>query len=358
MQVEEAVTEVFFKELATACAISLIANMVSRCEFETFFKGEKVKMEEYWLWNIEPNKNQNSSDFIQQFVTNLCYDNEALIVEINGHLYVADSFTKTEYAFYEDIFSDISIKNVTLSRSYKASEVIYMQLNNIDVTRRLEGSYTSYGKVVAKSIREYIRANGQKGILNIDAVTSQAEGFRTELKELVDNRFKPYFEAENAVLPLTTGYTYTDTSKTGTTSTPADVNERINYEFELAARAFKIPKSLVLGDVTEVKEITKNFLTFAIEPVIDKMAEEINRKRYGEMDYKKGLYIKINSNSIQHIDVFELAEKVDKLLSSGIYCIDELREKLGDTPLNTDWSRRHYITKNYAEAEKLPHLGT
>ena len=31
--------------------------------------------------------------------------------------------------------------------------------------------------------------------------------------------------------------------------------------------------------------------------------------------------------------------------------------KLGDTALKTDWSQKHYITKNYAEAEKMEHLG-
>ena len=57
------------------------------------------------------------------------------------------------------------------------------------------------------------------------------------------------------------------------------------------------------------------------------------------------------------IDIFEQATNSDKLLSSGLYCIDELRVKLGDTALKTDWSQKHYITKNYAEAEKMEHLG-
>lgn len=37
--------------------------------------------------------------------------------------------------------------------------------------------------------------------------------------------------------------------------------------------------------------------------------------------------------------------------------IDELRTKLGDTALKTDWSQKHYITKNYTEAEQMDHLG-
>lgn len=355
--IEEEFTEVFFKELATACAINMIANTIAKCEIRTFVKGEPQKQREYYLWNYEPNPNENSSDFMQHFITNLCYDNEAMIVEIDGFLYVADAFTRTQYAFAEDVFSNITVNNLTLQRAYLASEVMYMQLNNIDARQRLEGSYTSYGKTIAKAIRNLLRSSVQKGILNIDATTSQQPDFAAKLQELMDKRFKPFFEAESAVLPLQNGYTYTDTTKQTTTPTPADLNERINYEFEMAGRTWRIPKALMLGDVSDVEKITKNFLTFAIDPITEKLGEEGTRKRYGVKQFIKGNYLDWNTNCIQHIDIFEQATNSDKLLSSGLYCIDELRVKLGDTAIGEDWSQKHYITKNYAEAEQMAHLG-
>jgi HK97 family phage portal protein len=357
-QVEEEFTEVFFKELATACAINMIANTIGKCEIRTFVKSKPEKRSEYYLWNYAPNQNENSSDMLQKFITNLCYDNEALIVEIGGNLYVADSFSRRQYTLYDDVFSNITIGDLTLQRSYTASEVIYMQLNNMDVRQRLEGSYTSYGKTVAQSIRQLLRAGGQKGILNIDAQTSAQPDFATTLQKLIDERFKPFFEANQAVLPLTQGYTYTDVTKNAqSTQNPSDLNDRINFEFEMAGRAFRIPKALILGDVSDVEKITKNFLTFAIDPICEKFGEEATRKRYGEKQFVKGNYIDVNTNCIQHIDIFEQATNSDKLLSSGLYCIDELRTKLGDTAINEDWSQNHYITKNYAEASQFQHLG-
>lgn len=357
MQIEEEITEVFFKELATACAVNMIANTLAKCEFRTFIKNEPQKKAEYYLWNYEPNPNENSSDMIQKFITNLCYDNEALMVEMNGSIYVADSFTRRQYAFSEDVFSNITVGNMTLQRSYTAKEVIYMELNNIDVRRRLEGSYSSYGKIVAKSIRDMIRSNGQKGILDIDAQTSAQPDFTQKLQTLMNENFKSFFGASNAVLPLTNGYKYTDVTKSASSPTPADLNERINYEFELAGRAFRIPKALMLGDVSDVEKITKNFLTFAIDPLCEKLGEEITRKRYGAKQFIKGNYVDINTNCIQHIDVFEQSANAEGLLRSGLYCIDELRTKLGDTALKTEWSQKHYITKNYTEAEQMEHLG-
>lgn len=356
-QIAEEFTEVFFKELATACAINMIANTIGKCEIRTFVEGTPARGAEYYLWNYAPNPNENSSDFMQHFISNLCYENEALIIEMNGYLYVADSFNRRKYAFYEDVFSNITVGDLTLQRSYTSREVIYMQLNNIDARQRLEGSYTSYGKTIAKAVRNMLRQNTHKGILNIDAQTSQRPDFNEKLKELMNERFKPFYEGGNAVLPLTQGYTYTDVSTQGTSETPANLNERINYEFEMAGRAWRIPKALVLGDVVEVEKITKNFLTFAIDPITEKLGEETTRKRYGEAEFCKGNYIDINTNCIQHIDIFEQATNSDKLLSSGLYCIDELRTKLGDTAIESDWSQKHYITKNYAEAEKMAHLG-
>lgn len=351
-------TDIFIKELAIAVAINTIASTISKCEFRTYQRGQPAKGEEYYLWNIEPNQNQNSSDFIQQFITQLCYENEALIVELNGRLYVADHFTRQQYALREDTFSNVTIKTLSLNRIFSAGDVIYMQLNDRNIKYYLDGSYTQYGKTIAHAIRSFLRANMQKGVLEIDAATQQRPDFQKELQELIDKRFKPYFEAESAVLPLTKGYKYTDTSTqmSANNSTPSDISERINYEFEMAGRAFKIPKALMLGDVSDVQQITKNFLTFCIDPLTDKAGEEITRKRYGAQQFAKGNYLEINTNAIQHVDVFDMATNADKLLSSGLYCIDELRMKLGDVPLNTEWSKKHYITKNYAEASQLQHL--
>ena len=227
---------------------------------------------------------------------------------------------------------------------------------NMDCMQGMK-DFTSYGQTVAKAVRNMLRQGSQKGILNIDANTSQQKDFQEKLNELITERFKPFYEAGSAVLPLQNGYTYTDVTKQGTTATPADINERINYEFEMAGRAWRIPKALILGDVSEVEKITKNFLTFAIDPITEKLGEEATRKRYGAKQFCKGNYIDINTNCIQHIDIFEQATNSDKLLSSGLYCIDELRTKLGDTAIGSDWSQKHYITKNYAEAEKMAHLG-
>ena len=77
------------------------------------------------------------------------------------------------------------------------------------------------------------------------------------------------------------------------------------------------------------------------------------RKRYGKKAYLEGSKLEIDTTCIKHIDVFSIAEKVDKLIASGMYSIDELRKKLKDTILETEWSEKHWITKNYSDVNQI-----
>ena len=48
-----------------------------------------------------------------------------------------------------------------------------------------------------------------------------------------------------------------------------------------------------------------------------------------------------------------IAEKIDKLISTGMYSIDGLRRKVKDIALNEEWSGKHWITKNYSEITQI-----
>ena len=171
---------------------------------------------------------------------------------------------------------------------------------------------------------------------------------------MMNNRFKKFYKSKNAVLPLFNGYSYE--SKGGTESTKkstSELNDVINIDDKIVmkvANSVNMPEALLKGDVSDVERITQNFLTFCIDPICSMLEGEINRKRSGKA-ILQGTGVKIDTTSILHIDLFSIAEKIDKLISSGMYSIDELRKRCGDTELGTEASRRHYITKNYEKME-------
>jgi HK97 family phage portal protein len=206
------------------------------------------------------------------------------------------------------------------------------------------------------SMDKYKRSGGRKGLLDINATAQGDKKFQERFDDLMNNRFKKYFEAENAVLPLYNGYTYKEqTGEAGKKSTSeiSDIAVITKEIFERVAQGFKIPPALLRGDIADISEVTDNFLTFCIDTHVSMIAEETNRKRYGKEAFLEGSYMKVDTTCIKHIDIFSISEAFDKLIASGGYSIDELRVKSGDTPLNTEWSKKHWMTKNYDDIENL-----
>lgn len=357
---QEKMCRLVMEEFTIHAAINLIANCISKCEFKTFQSGKEFLGEESYKWNYEPNINQNSSQFIQELVTKLLYNNECLVVESNGQLIIAETYGSQEFALKETIFSGVSRKGFTYNRSFNMSDVLYFKLNNKNIRQLLKNLCSGYNQILNEAVEKYEKAGGEKGTLHIDAVAQGKKygdkSFEDVFEDLMNNRFKKFFNSRNAVLPLFDGFEYTkqaaEQSKKST-SEVKDITDLTEEILQTVARAFNIPVSLLKGDVSDVDKITKNFLTFCIDPICEMIATEINRKRYGKKQVQTGSYIKMDTTTIMHVDIFDIAEKIDKLIASGMYCIDELRKKLGDAELNTEESKKHFITKNYMDLNDL-----
>ena len=337
-------TQIAVQEFAIETAINLISGCISKCEFQTFMNNKEIKEDEYYLWNYEPNKNQNSTEFIQELVSKLLRNNECLIVESNGQLIIADSFNQNEYALVENIFEDVTRKDFTFKRKFRMSEVLYFKLNNKDIRILLSSLMDSYDNLLNLAVGKYKRSGGRKGVIKLDSILKGDETKKKEIEDLFTRKFKNYFEAENAIVDLPKGVEYEE---------KVDIQNLIKEAFERAAQAFKIPPSLLRGDIADIEKITDNFLTFCIDPIVDMISEEINRKRYGKTFVLKGTFIRIDTTCIKHIDIFAIAEKIDKLISTGMYSIDGLRRKVKDIALNEEWSGKHWITKNYSEITQI-----
>lgn len=341
---------------AIATAIDLISNSISKCSFKTYLKGNEYKGDEFYSWNVQPNINQNSSQFMQKLITELLYNNECLVLDINGQFVIADSFYQSEYAVVENSFNSVVSGTMSFNKTFRMSEVMYFKLGNNDIRRLLSKVIVGYNNLLNMSIGKYKRSGGRKGILDIDATASKDEKFQENLEILMTKRFKTYFEAENAVLPLQKGYVYKEQGGEGSkksTSEIVDINAVTKEIFERVAQAFKIPPSLLRGDIADISNITDNFLTFCIDPICCMISEEVNRKRYPKNDFLEGSYTRVDTSSIKHVDIFSISTAFDKLIASGGYSIDELRIKCGDVALNTDFSKQHFITKNYQKIETL-----
>lgn len=343
------------KNLAFKTGINIIGKAVSKCEIKTYKDGKEFRGDNWYRWNISPNKNQSSSVFLSKLVDRLYENNEALVIETSSsELLVADSFHREAHVIKEDEFTDVVIENETFKRKYRSSEVMYFRLSNDNIKDLIDKLYLSYGELIEYAKKAYKKGAGEKGVLNISAAASGKPDFEKTLQQMMQKRFKPYFDADSAVLPLTDGYSYTahgNKSGSGGSATTRDIRAQIDDVFVYIARALGIPPVLMLGEVADTSKAIDAFLTFCIDPLVDLISEEINRKTFAK-EVLNGSYVKIDTKTIKHIDLLSVANSIDKLIGSGCFCINDIREVVGEEKINEEWASQHWMTKNYEKAEE------
>lgn len=336
------------EKLAIQTAVGLIASAVAQCDFRTFLGGEEIRGDEYYAWNYSPNKNQNSTQFLQQLLETWIYNNEALIVEKDGQFFVADFYYEVIDGAREHVFEGISVGGEVLPDK-RAGEVIFLKMHNESIRPLLSNVCHQYEKLMTKASDSYQRSSADKGILNIDSRAKGKLGDDEKIRnDLLENRFKKFFGAGNAVLPLHEGYTYTPHTKSvRNTSELSDIKNMSDEIYNRVGQAFRIPPSMLRGETANASGNTENFMKFGVRPFCNELQEEITRKRYGLERVKEGSYMMVDSSGVEVGSVFEAATKIDKLISCGVYSIDEIRAKIGETELGTEAAQNHYITKNY-----------
>lgn len=347
----ETLERVAFRELAVHIAVSYIANTLSKCEIKTFEKGEEVRKKLYYMLNVSPNPNENSSQFINKFIEKYFYEGEALIVPVNDLLYCADSFDiDDDNPLKENSYYNLTFGNHQIKRKHKASEVFHFKLDNQNVKQLVDLLYREYGEVMSMALESFKRTNGKKYKLLLEQYRAGDPNFTDVFEKVIKKQLKTFIENDNAVYPQFKGTELQEFS----TATPTNSNDIIAMRkeiFDTVAQAFKIPHSMMYGNITNMNEIVKVYLSICIDPLADMISEELTRKYYTYEEWEQGYRIEVDTSSINHVDLFEVADKADKLIASGICSIDELRLRMNLNRLDTEFSNKHYITKNYAVAE-------
>lgn len=362
-------------EFALHSGINIIANALSACEVRTFGNWKEIQKDQYYCWNYEPNMNMNASQFKQKLVWSLIYRNECLVIQTaKGDLLIADSYEHNQYALYQDTFRNVTVgidngsgvsSPYTFQKTFRMEDVLYYRLSNRNITALLEQLMNDYQDLLKSAIQKFYKSGGERGIVTIDSNASTAtfgkkedgspRTFNDVYTDLLNNQFKQYFKSPNAVLPLFKGFDYQtkggEASKKST-SEIKDVTDLTDEIYKKVANALQIPPALMKGDIADVTALTRNLITFGIDPIAKMIETENNRKLYRK-EVLNGNYQMIDTSRIMHMTAAELSAASDKMISCGGWNIDDIRRKAGDAPLNTEWSKKHFLTKNYEELNAL-----
>ena len=369
--------ELALYDFALHSGINIIANALSACEVRTYDHWKEIQKDQYYKWNYEPNANMNAAQFRQKLVWSLIYRNECLVVQTRkGDLLIADSYQHEQYALRQDLFRNVTIYGeggitspYTFEKTFKMEDVLFYKLSNRNITALLEQLIKEYEKLLESAIQKFYKSGGERGVMSIDAnaptvnygmkENGEPRTFNDVYGELMNKQFATYFKSPNAVLPLFKGFDYQtrggETSKK-TTSEIKDVTDMTDEIYDKVANALQIPPALLKGDIADVSALTKNLITFAIEPFANVIEVENNRKLYGR-EVLEGNYQMIDTSTIIHMTAAEIATASDKMIACGGWNLDEIRKKAGDAPLNTEWSKKHFITRNYSKMDSLDDQG-
>lgn len=340
--------EVFYKELAIQSCISFIANALVMSEFQTFENGQEVKKLNHYLLNVEPNLNQNATEFWHEVIWRLIYDNECLIIQHDDQFFVAEDFSHQEFAFKEDVYSNVTIRGFSLNRSYVESEVFYLKLNNKHIKKLIDGLYSDYGELLAKAKSNFKKAGGRKGVYTQQGFIPMPNDPDFEKQqELTKGMFKRYFESENGVLTLSPGDKYDESQFMSVGKDSRDIRNLINDVIDFSCAAFHIPAGVVRGDTVGVAEQTDNTIMFGINPFAKLITSELNRKWYRMDNYLKGSFVRMDTKKIRDVDIEKMSKSADLLFRIGVNSVNDNREMFGKSLIDEDWANEHYVTKNY-----------
>lgn len=339
------------RDLCFQACVDMIANAIGRCEFRTYRRGEEVRDREYYMLNIEPNTNHNSTDFWHKVIYQLYATNEALIIPTRSRsgiegLVCADSWNmEGGCPQRQNEYTGVQVGQLTYTKTFREGDVLHLRLNAANVKPLLDGLYQSYANMLDAAETYYTTRNGAHLKVHVGTIESQKPGFAEAFAEKLQKEVVPYLKGANGVLPEFDGYQY-EVQNFGGTATSDETRKLVEDVFNMTARAFGIPVVLVNGAVEGTADANRRFLTYVIDPLCDQIQEEINRKRYGYEAWSTGSYVRVDSSSIIHFDIFENAANIEKVVGSGIFSLNDVLRAANQEPIDEEWADAHYMTLN------------
>ena len=238
---------------------------------------------------------------------------------------------------------------------FTANEIIHLKAGNEKIKLYLEKVLSLYDSIVdamaaAKKISSTPKFSLDMGTNTMTVIRKKGTDGK-DIPLTVDEykvNIKELLESDAIEILTNTNGLKIEQMKIDLAVTSEDIVKLAKEIFTECAFAFDIPKAVFLGEITEKADSTNEFITYAVNWIVEVLNDSLNAKLVGEADYLKGERIWIDMSRYKHVDIIESASNLDKLRCIG-FNLDEIREMVGWEALNTEFSQKRVITKNYTE---------
>jgi HK97 family phage portal protein len=345
---------IYFKAAAVDTAISYIAGALSNCEFKVFVDGEEERGYLYYLLNVYPNPNSNAARMWYESTYRLLLDREALIVPVRDRLYSASSWSVDPKHLGHDRFKGVVVEDRQLKKEFRAGDCVHLQYGNSRARSLVDGMYRDYAQLLGSAMTGFKHHAGGKWLLDAKAMPQGSREFQQkDDAERMDpaGRLRRFMESAESVFIQNSnmeGLSQLDPGGVGYEEVAAIRKDM----FETVAGIFKIPPPLMFGNMTNIKDLTRSFLTFSLDPVAALYSKELTAKFFTESEWLAGSRIQVDTSRVNHIDIFEIAAPISQLIGSG-FSLDEVRDAINWPRIGTEESQEHLITRNFGALDEV-----
>ena len=349
------INDIKFMRLAIHIVSSYIASAISTCEFKVYDKDGIVKDTTYYKLNFEQKLNDTATRLKYNMVKNLIQDGESLVVQHNNNLYFAESFGFESESINGYKFNNVVVQKTTLNKKFDRKTSFYFRLDDEKIKSFLSDIDEKYKSLVSCASKAYKKALNNKWKLKIDSAKQHDPKFQEEFETYVKEQLKDFLESDSAVYPELNGYQLEHLDDgTADKTDSSDIRNIRKDIFDMVAQAFKMPPSMMYGNISNLKEVVNQFIAFAVKPFATLIGEEITRNFFTENEIlQKNKRVIVDISSINYRDIFDVATGLDKLISDGVANIDEVRPLVNLPVLGTEFSQQYWMTKNYSKIEDV-----
>lgn len=348
-----AINQLYFTQLAIDRASSVIGRNLAKCEFEIFRNGEPFKKEEWYSWNVRPNKNESATYFKKRIAEKLIKTGECLIIRNNdGDYLIADSYSHEQRGNINDIFDSVTVKDFTFAYPFYMDQVIFYKLESEGQIELMDTVFTGYLKVLNHAIEAYNMSYLTKIKVRLNSTFNNGSK-DGDVETIFNDLLADFMSDSSCAIPEYEGTEYVDFGSTKSTIPSSDIISLRKDCFDFVANCLGIPQTFLEGDTQDIDKDVSELMTNCLIPIINEIETATNFALFSKSELLNGTRMKVSYRHIKYIDMFTLATSIDKLIASGFASIDEVRDDANLPIINEEWSNKHYMTKNYDTAENI-----
>lgn len=357
------------KNVALESCVTYLARLVSKGKF--VFKNDNLIIDsEYdYALNVRPNPNQTATEFKVSMIKKLL-NGELLVIKDEDKFFIADNFV-TKHSLNGNTYTNVTINfsrdsvlSAPNSGPFKQDyferiftqgvDCFHLNNDNIGINKYVDSLWDDYGRLFGKLITNQLRVGQLRAKVSIPVNSKLEEAEQKKVqREFATTLSNSLLNDPIVFIPdngkSNSAYDEITASKSATIQNQiTDFGALKKIFISEVATLLGIPPALVLGETANNSENLELAIESAAIPLGNKLSEGFASLLIKESGYTVGKTIQMTG--FKTINILDRADAIDKVGSSGVVKINEVREAAG-LPAMADGDKV-IMTKNYEEKGK------